>query len=1258
MSQSSHTIYLKIVTTLIGALGIAIPVAANQASPATDQSTALFMAATDEFPAVSEDSEGLESAADGLETEAIAPNNPLADIEFEGLEQRAPAINISESESEHGNIRNDDILSRPEGESFSLELLRTGEDESPPAVDPFTEASSQPNPAITQYRLPDSFAEPDVPEADLAPQIEVFPVGDSSIPRDGRSTLTIGGQITDETGALISHDVVVTLTSSSGEFIGADYNTDRPGFQVLARQGAFEARLRSRIDAEVMRSSLEQRLVRIRAAVDGADARGFKPGGTREFFPAASYPELEAFTQVEFITERRPFVISGLLDFRIGRGGVDFFGSFEDFLNPDILDDDVEVDVDSAIFATGSLGEWLFTGAFNSDRALNERCDGNGLYQDVQFCDQQYPVYGDSSTTDFLTPSIDSFYARLQRDSIIPGGEPDYIMWGDYDTPEFARASQDFTALIRQLHGFKANYTFDVGGGLQLTALAANNLNPFQRDTIAPDGTSGLYFLSQRLVLRGSEVVTIETEEFNRPGTVIESRTLTRGADYEIDYDRGSLLFRQPIHATELNPLGLTLVQKIVVTYQLDSGGDGGNLYAGRLQYNFTPAFEGNPSWIAATYQKEDLGTLDFDLYGFDFLISLGGGAQITGELARSSQLFGGDRFDGGAYSFEASGNLLPGLRGRAYFRSVDDQFSNNATTSFSPGQTRFGGELAANLGPNTQIQVQYDEESNFGFATDVLTSANALLDPGQSAQVGDEVNNTLRTFRAGIQQRWGAATLGLDYVHRGRSDRIDSTSTSSNQLVPRFALPITSFLSFRGQSEINFTGESDPLYPTRTTLGLDWAVEPGITIRLAQQFLAGGQGPNSITSLDTIVDHKLGDNTSLTSRYSLLGGYNGVTGQAALGLNHRVTLAPGLRLNLGLERIMGDAFNLTGAGQEFEQAFAVGQSAASLGLLSGTTYIAELEYTNNPDFQFSGRFQYRDSKDQADNTVIGVAAAGKITPALTGLLNFEMSNFANQTITGELGDTANLRLGLAYRNPHSDFFNGLLSYEYRSNPSTTPDTITFGEDSGSTDHTFALEGIVAPNWQWEFYGKYAFRLSETTAAEDFSTTNLINLGQFRATYRFGYRWDVTGGFRLISQPQADFFEAGAALELGYYLTPELRLGVGYSFGHANDNSFGGNGSRTANGPFFGISFKVNELFNGFGRQPVSPPQQEESLIEITAVESPVAHETAQAGPETDEVGAGFTRPQTATISAPNREETTPAKNEKTVIQSVNGWRE
>ncbi len=307
-------------------------------------------------------------------------------------------------------------------------------------------------------------------------------------------------------------------------------------------------------------------------------------------------------------------------------------GNFRDFLNPD-RSGGTQVDFSAAVFATGKVGDWLFTGAFNSERPINQDCEGrNRLFGGIQFCEQQYPVYGDSSTFTSTTPSIDSFYARFERTSSIPGADPDYVMWGDYNTQEFARASQLYTATSRQLHGFKANYNF---GPLQITGLFANNIEGFQRDTIVPNGLSGNYFLSKRLLVPGSESVFLEAEEINRPGTVIQRQQLFRGPDYEIDYDRGTLLFRRPILATELNPFGATLVRRIVVTYQ-NEGGQDSQLYGGRLQYNISQDLE-SKSFVGASYLLEDQGSQDFELFGADFLLSFGDVGKVVGEYARSN---------------------------------------------------------------------------------------------------------------------------------------------------------------------------------------------------------------------------------------------------------------------------------------------------------------------------------------------------------------------------------------------------------------------------------------------------------------------------------------------------------------------------------------------------------------------------------------------------------------------------------------------
>ena len=778
------------------------------------------------------------------------------------------------------------------------------------------------------------------------------------------------------------------------------------------------------------------------------------------------------------------------------------------------------------------------------------------------------------------------------------GGEADYFMWGDYETREFARSSQEFTAITRQLHGFKGNYTL---GNFQLTAMYANNLRPFQRDTIAPDGTSGFYFLSRRLVLPGSDNVFLETEELNRPGTVIERRQLNRVSDYEIDYDRGTLLFRQPIYRTRIDPLGKTLVNRIVVTYEVDSTGDG-NLYAGRAQYNFKAGLPNEGGWAGITLLSEDQGDQDFSLYGADVRIPLGETGSFTGEYAHSYFERFGESADGNAYRLEAQGPLFtPAVQGLAYLRSADEGFSNTATTSFRPGQTRWGGGVNAAVGSTTRLNFQFDQEINRGIAPEVTTDIVDLFNPGQFADPGDRVDNTLTTYRAGVRQAIGSVNLGLDYVNRDRTDRIANTSANSQQFVPQVAVPITGDLSFRAQSEINIGEDDDLAYPDRTTLALDWAVQPGVTMRLSQQFVSGsGARPRNITSLDTLVDYELGDNTSLRSRYSLIGGYGGLIGQAALGLNHRIILAPGLRATLGVEHVVNDAFNNTGAGEQFEQPFAVGLGGTSLGILGGTSYSVGLEYTNNPDFQASARVEHRDSSS-GNNTVFTAAAAGKVTDALTTLFRFQTANFANQTITGELGNSTDLKLGMAYRNPTSDQWNALMSYEYRRNPATSPDSLLIDSGIGSSDHTLSLETIYAPNWQWEFYGKYAFRISDATLADDFEFSNSIHLLQFRTSYQFAYRWDVLGEVRYITQPEASFNEVGTSIELGYYLTPDLRLGVGYSFGRVDNDGFGGD-FRTASGPYFGVQLKVNELLNGFGIQPdVVPPQQQESLVD-TAV--------------------------------------------------------
>lgn len=1028
---------------------------------------------------------------------------------------------------------------------------------------------------------------------------------ETRIPADGKSLATIRGELMDINGNRSSRDAVVTLISSAGEFVGADEDKDREGFQVKAIRGQFTAQLRSDLKAQT---------VRIRASSN----------------------ELEAFNQLDFETSLRPSIVTGVLDFRLGARGTDYYGSLRDFLPPD-RDNGTQFDVSGAVFGTGKLGDWLFTGAYNSDRSINDDCSGNtGLLRDVPNC-EQYPVYGDSSTSERLARSQDSVFLRLERNR-------DYVMWGDYDTNEFSRPSQQFSGISRQLHGFKGNYNF---GNLQVTALYGDNVQGFQRDTIAPDGTSGFYFLSRRLLLAGSEEVFIEVEELNRPGTVLDRQRLTRDIDYQIDYDRGTLLFKQPILRTDVSSTGEVLVRKIVTTYQFENSGENANIFAGRLQYNFSRELD-KESWVAATYFKENQGVRHFELSSADAKVFLGKNSFIIGEYAHSNNnLDAIGAVSGSAYRIEAQSQISEGIVARAYWRSAEAGFSNNATVSFVPGQTRYGADLTAKLSQSTNLRFQYDREDNFGVAPRPLDTFEDLFDRGFAPTPGSKVDNSLTTILAGIQQRFGSTNLDVDLIHRQRADRLpnEPLDTTSTQLRSRLTVPLNNRLTFRAQNELSLSNEEDIAYPDRTIFGLDWQAFPGVRIGLNHQFFTGDNATEPITSLDVIGERKIWENTKITARYSVISGFNGITGQGAIGLNHVWKITPGLKMDLAYEHVFGDGFTRTGAGNRFLQPFTPGQSASSIGLESGDSYAIGLEYTDSPDFKASARYEHRNSSSGA-NTLIGAAAAGKISPALTALFRYQQANYANQALGG-LGDTADLKLGLAYRDPNDDRFNALLRYQHRKNPSIIPNSILLGSGTGYEDNTFAAEAIYAPNWRWEFYGKYALRNSSTFLADDFVGKSTISLGQLRATYRLGFKWDLTGEGRWIHQHNTGYSENAWLLEGGYYLTPNLRLSAGYVFGRADDADF--SGVRSAGGPYIGLTLKINELFDGFGLQKL-PPRREETISDRSAP----TDSTPQTTPAPAENSSGAANPQPtpnpsinpATEPSNSTPETTPAPAE------------
>jgi len=977
---------------------------------------------------------------------------------------------------------------------------------------------------------------------------------ESHIPADGQSVARVEGRFIDKEGATAIWNEIVTLNSSNGQFIGADLDPDRPGFQVKTNNGEFSASLQAGYDPNKVTIQAKAR-------------------------------EIEAYTQIQFknILREQP-LLTGFANLRIGARGTDYYDSFRDFLPLD-EDNGATIDFDSAAFLTGSLGRWTYTGAYNSDRSLNEDSRGeNRIFRSYSSSDEQYPIYGDSSTTELVTPSTDRVYFRLERNSKVELADSDFFMWGDYGTEEFASESQEFSAITRQLHGLKSNYNL---GGFQLNALYANSIEGFQRDAIAPDGTSGFYFLSRRLLVPGSEDVYVELTPLNDPGNVITREALSLGTDYEIDYDRGTLLFRDPILRTQVDTDGNILTRRIVATYQFESEASDSDLFAGRVRYHFDRNFD-RPIWLGSTYINEDRGDQDFELYGFDALVSLGSWGSLSGEYANSENQTVFADASGSAYRLEGKVKFGSNILGRAYYREADAGFANNATLSFVPGQIRYGSDLTAKVSQSTDLLFRYERQSNDGVAPRPLNELEDFLDVGFDPVPGSTVDNNLSTITAGVKQRIGEADLGLDLTYR---DRQDNTSTNdlgstSTQLRSRFSIPVIDKLTFHALNDLTISDNTDAVFSDRLGVGLDYEFYSGLSLVLNHQwFTRGNQAGDALTTLGLQGEYEPWANATLTGRYGITNGVAGVNNTGSIGMQQKIPLAAGLDLDLNYERTFND-FDRDGTGRQFAQPFAVGQGASALSFESGSIYAVGLRYSDNPDFTADAKFQYSDG-ESGSNTVISGGVTGKLSRALTSLFSYNQANSANQTF--DIGTTRDIRLGLAYRDPKQDKFNALVRYEFEENGGLIPETIFLGSGTGSKDHLFAGEAIYAPDWRWEFYSKLAYRNSRTFIADDFVSSSNISLGQFRTTYRLNYHMDLVGEARAIWQPSADYTESAFLLEAGYYLSPELRLSAGYVFGRADDEDF--TGTRSAGGPYVGMTVKLNGLLDGFGQhqQPTLP---------------------------------------------------------------------
>lgn len=299
------------------------------------------------------------------------------------------------------------------------------------------------------------------------------------------------------------------------------------------------------------------------------------------------------------------------------------------------------------------------------------RFTGEGLYDPNRIWE-----FGNLDTRLLTQPQIP---ARLELKARLESDENGYFEGGSLQ-PSFKGAK--FSLYQRSLFGVYADvYSGPVGVEAVGGKLEGKTFREGTAVGIRADGTTGPFDLVNAPVIRGSEVVKVEVRDRFNETTVLETRTMMRDIDYNVDYERGRIILYQPVSSETVasDPV------YIVITYDYERT-DNDELVGSRARVMPNEDITASASYLhriiddnaggAGAEEPEDLFAgdvaVDLDRYGKGYL-------EVAG--AQNDSL---DNTNGAIRAgWEA--DVIEDFTVKADFQRIEDQFRSFGNTDLTP---------------------------------------------------------------------------------------------------------------------------------------------------------------------------------------------------------------------------------------------------------------------------------------------------------------------------------------------------------------------------------------------------------------------------------------------------------------------------------------------------------------------------------------------------------------------------------------------
>ena len=805
--------------------------------------------------------------------------------------------------------------------------------------------------------------------------------------------------------------------------------------------------------------------------------------------------------------EDRDWILVGLAEGTVGyntvKGNMESFGAGSGEEN---FTDDGRV----AFYAKGRIkGEWLLTIAYDSAR--HQGRDPQSLYQTID-PNKYYLLYGDGTGQRYDAASSKSLYIKIERGQF-------YALFGDYTTgmtvTELSRYSRTFTGFKSEMKGERFEYN----------VFAAETNQAFVKDELRGDGTSGLYRLSRKNIVLNSERVTIEARDRFRSEVIVSSQPLSRFLDYTIDYESGTIFFKQPVFSQDgnFNPI------YIVVEYESFDSADASMTYGGRGAVKLLE----NRVELGATHVHEGRIGGSGDLDGVDATVDLGGGTKLHAEAAATKTEQAGTtaRADGSAYLAEMT-HRSEKMDGKAYVREQAPGFGLGQQNGSETGTRKVGLDLNYRLTPTVTAGGEAFRQENLG--------TGAMRDVAE------------------VRGRYTAARYEfLGGLRHAEDTFVDSEAQRSEQVYFGARYQLTDRTSLRFKHEQSLSGyNANGDYPTRTTLSADYKLNQTATLFADQEWTYGSNQDSTTSRVGLRASPWTGGQVSSTMEQQVT--ENGVRLFSTTGLKQGWQLNKKWSLDAGLDRtttfrhpgnvpLNVNVPPASGSAEDF--------TAVSL----GAGYKEE-------KWSWTGRVEHRTSNSEEKLGLL-MGANGEPRPGVG--LAAGLQYFKSDYTTGAERLNGDLRFGLAYR-PREARWIVLDRLDYLVNEQ---------KGSGSDFDSRRFVNNFVANFSsgsgvqvsLQYGAKYVL---ETIDSTDYS--GYTDLTGLELRYDLTKRWDVGVRGSMLHSWSIGQTDYGTSVSTGFNVGKNFWISVGYNITGFRDRDFS-RADFTSEGPFIKFRLKFDQ---------------------------------------------------------------------------------